>query len=192
MNGPQAIEHILDLMRRALPDNLIYHGVAHTIMVLEAAEKIARVEGLPEKETQLLKVAAAFHDCGFIISYKEHEARSCDIANAELPAFGFSGEEIAIINRMIMCTRLPQQPSTPSECILCDADLDYLGGDDYFRIATGLHEELLLNGAEMDDSKWLKVQIGFLESHTYWTQYARQILQPGKDAVLSELKTRLG
>lgn len=192
MNAPEAIEHILGLMRRALPENLTYHGVDHTLMVVGAAEKIAREERLPEYETTLLRVAAAFHDCGFIISYREHEARSCDIATSELPAFGFSPDEIAAINRMIMCTRLPQKPSTLPERILCDADLDYLGGEDYFRIASGLHEELLLNGAELDDEKWLKVQIGFLEAHTYWTHYAREILQPGKDAVLEELKSRLG
>lgn len=192
MNVTPAIEHILSLMKRSLPENLIYHGVDHTLLVLEAAGRIASAENLTEEELNLLLVAAAYHDCGFIISYREHEARSCDIAATELPGFGFSAADIEIIQRMIMCTRLPQLPTTLSECVLCDADLDYLGGKEYFRIASGLHQELLLNGVEMDPQKWRKVQINFLESHTYWTAYAREFLQPGKDAVLAQLKAELG
>jgi hypothetical protein len=159
---------------------------------MEAANRIARAENLPEEDSALVMVAAAYHDCGFIISYRDHEARSCDIAATELPGFGFSAESIAIVQRMIMCTRLPQRPTTLSESVLCDADLDYLGGKEYFRIAQGLHEELLLNGVEMDSQKWVSVQINFLESHTYWTAYAREFLQPGKEAVLAELKGILG
>ncbi|MDA0973125.1 MAG: hypothetical protein O2867_05255 [Bacteroidetes bacterium] len=41
-----------------------------------------------------------------------------------------------------MATKVPQEPKDHLARILCDADLDYLGGDDYDEIAGGLYQEL--------------------------------------------------
>ena len=43
---------------------------------------------------------------------------------------------------MIMATKIPQSPKNYLEQILCDADLDYLGRDDFYDIGGTLFKEL--------------------------------------------------
>ena len=51
-------------------------------------------------------------------------------------------DEIDAICEMIMATRIPQTPANLMQEILCDADLDYLGRDDYFMICDRLLMEI--------------------------------------------------
>jgi len=111
-------------------------------------------------------------------------------AEKELPDFGFNKEDIEIIKGMIMATKVPQKPHTLLEKIICDADLVYLGGDNYDSISTTLHKELTLNGIDLDEDQWLDMQINFLESHNYWTEYYLNRLAPNKKSVLDRLKSR--
>ena len=79
----------------------------------------------------------------------DHEAAGCVIARETLPEFGFDKKSIARIEEMIMATKVPQQPTTQLARILCDADLDYLGGMEYTEISTTLYQELSENGFHM-------------------------------------------
>ena len=64
------------------------------------------------------------------------------MAREILPAYGLTRDQIDTICGMIMATRIPQSPSNQLERILCDADLDYLGRDDFYEIGGRLFEEL--------------------------------------------------
>jgi hypothetical protein len=88
---------------------------------------------------------------------------------------------------MIRATRIPQQPQNHLEKILSDADLHYLGGDNYDEISSRLYEEMVLHGFDLDERKWLDVQINFLEKHHYWTTYSVSNQAPAKKQVLSRL-----
>ena len=172
MDHRKAIEHILEKLEKELPSSLKYHSVDHTKDVMRSARFIAEAEGVKEEDLELLMTAAAYHDSGFLRTYARHEEVSCEIAKECLPAFGFTDNEIELIQEMIMSTRVPQASETLLGRILCDADLDYLGDDRYDSISAGLHEELLLNGFTMDDKKWLDIQIKFLEEQQYWTAFS--------------------
>ena len=117
----------------------------------------------------ILKTAALFHDCGFVNVYHEHEEEGCRIALERLPAFDYTAEQVEKICELIMATKMPQQPKTTLEKILCDADLSYLGRDDYESTAQKLFEEWNQRGKISSVNEWNKVQIKFLESHHYWT-----------------------
>lgn len=188
MNHNDAIDHILKFMQEELPDGLRYHSLEHTLGVIRSSEYIAKKHKLSAEELNLLLTAAAYHDSGFTQSYKNHEAIGCDIVLETLPKFGYSQEQIAIIQKMILATKIPQSPSSLLEKILCDADLDYLGGGKYGEISESLYDEFGLNGLDISEEDWLDMQINFLEVHHYWTDFALSVLRPKKQNVLENLK----
>ena len=132
MQTQLACQYIMDQLTRHLSAKLTYHSVQHTHDVAQQAVRIARAEGITDQESlDLLQTAAYYHDAGFLNAYNEHEEESCRIAVEVLPAFGYAPAQIGQICQLIRATRIPQAPTTLLEAILCDADLDYLGRDDY-------------------------------------------------------------
>ncbi|MEZ4827041.1 MAG: HD domain-containing protein [Bacteroidia bacterium] len=128
-------------LKDELPESLTYHGIHHTMDVLDAAVEIGESEGIQGEELILLKTAALYHDSGFTKTYQGHEAEGCDIAKEYLPRFGYSSEQIEKICGMIMATRIPQTPCNLLEKILCDADLYYLGRNDFYPVGNSLFQE---------------------------------------------------
>ena len=80
---------------------------------------------------------------------------------------------------MIMATRIPQTPSNLMQEILCDADLDYLGRDDYFIISQRLLDELK-NSRDLSPTEWKKIQLDFFNKHQYFTDSAKSMRSKGK------------
>lgn len=166
-------EYILDRMKHELDSRLQYHTIDHTLDVLNAAIIIAEKEGIEKYEMDLVKTAAVFHDSGIIETYDGHEKASIRIARQVLPDYGYTDEEIGKISQMIMTTQLPQNASTFFEQILCDADLDYLGRDDFFMISLRLFQEWNVLGIrKLNLKEWYALQIEFLGAHKYFTQCA--------------------
>jgi HD superfamily phosphodiesterase len=189
MNYRAAKQFIIKKLRTELSDKLRYHGVHHTLDVLRMAGEIAGHEGVGRRETVLLKTAALFHDCGFVKNeHKGHEMAGCQIAQETLPGFGYSEDDIAVICGMIMATRIPQSPSNLLESILCDADLDYLGRDDFKKIGQTLFEEFTEYCILQDEQSWNRLQVSFLSSHQYHTETNKALREPVKRRYLEELK----
>jgi predicted metal-dependent HD superfamily phosphohydrolase len=179
---------IFDKISGELPDHLTYHGVHHTLDVLEAAMRIAEAEKLGMEDVKLLRVAVFLHDAGFIQVYKGHEEIGCNMAREMLPSFGFTDEMIRQVCGMIMATKLPQQPLTAAERVIADADLDYLGRNDFYSIGSTLFSEFKIYLGIKDEEEWNRVQINFLRAHRYHTAYAQQQRAPEKEKRLRELE----
>ncbi|MEQ1587575.1 MAG: tetratricopeptide repeat protein [Cyclobacteriaceae bacterium] len=181
-----AEKHIMDLLDKEMP-NLQYHNIDHVYDVLNAALVIAKTERLKEDEVPLLKLAALFHDAGFIHSPKNHEAKGAEMVKEILPAYGLSKEQVEAIANMIKATRIPQSPATQLEKVLCDADLDYLGRDDFYEIGSRLLEELKAQGVVETEREWNLVQKTFLESHRYHTKFSNETRENKKQQHLEEI-----
>lgn len=178
----------LAILQENLPATLTYHTVFHTIDVLEQAEKIAAREGITDvQQLLLLKTAALFHDAGFLETYKDHEMQGCAIARKTLVNY-CSETEMDQICSMIMATKIPQSPASHLAEILCDADLDYLGRDDFYPIADTLRQEFLQYGIVKDDREWEEKQIGFLLHHSYFTGSSKLLRENVKHAYLVQLQ----
>lgn len=183
--------YILNRLKQELAPTLFYHGYHHTVDVMNAAMKIAGAEKVSEEEKKLLRVAVAFHDAGFIYVYKNHEEKGCEMVKEKLPSFGFSAKQIEIICCMIMATKIPQNPKTQLENIICDADLDYLGREDVCQIANTLFAESKIYANSTGEKKWNEIQVNFLKSHYYHTQYSLQWRQSKKLQYLDELLKKI-
>lgn len=163
-------DHVVHGLLPGLPDDLTYHSIHHTMDVLEQVQRIAAEEGnINEEHLQLLKIAALYHDTGFLFEYTGHEEAGCLLAKKNLPGFGLNNEEIDLICGMIMATKLPQSPKNILEQIICDADLDYLGRPDFFSIGEKLFFEMKERGLISNDDGWDKLQVQFMKEHQYFT-----------------------
>lgn len=173
MNLTAAKTFILEKLSSELDPKLSYHGIHHTLDVLKAAEEICLLEHISPEESRLVQTAAAFHDAGFLCDRLNHERYSCDLAQRHLPRFSYNQLQIAQICSMILATKIPQYPDNQLEKILCDADLDYLGREDFFAIAETLYRELKFFKQIGDRSEWNVIQIQFIENQSYFTETNR-------------------
>ncbi|MDX2246272.1 MAG: HD domain-containing protein [Bacteroidia bacterium] len=188
LNFTNAETFILLKLKDELPDSLTYHGIHHTLDVVDAAVEIADEEGVGGEELILLKTAALYHDSGFTRSYQGHEEVGCAIAREFLPRFGYSEEQITMVCGMILATRIPQSPKNLLEKILCDADLYYLGRNDFYPVGHTLFQEFLDRGVVSNEQDWNRLQIKFLESHHYFTDTAIRRRNSKKQQHLREVR----
>ena len=182
---------ILAKLRKELPANLTYHSLGHIKDVYSSALMLAKLEGIEGENLTLLLTAVLFHDSGFLKSNVEHERISCEIASEYLPKYNYTPEQISRICGMIMATKIPQTPHNKLEELICDADLDYLGRDDFFKIGNGLFQELCMYGFLNNEKEWNELQVKFLEKHTYFTISAINLRKSRKDEYINMLKAKL-
>lgn len=191
MQFKRAGKFILNKLKSELPAHLSYHGIDHAMDVYGAAERIAKEKGISNHETKLLLTAALFHDAGFINKREGHEAESCRIASQYLPEFSYQPIEIELICDMIMATRIPQSPRTYLEEILGDADLDYLGRDDFFELSNRLFVELKSEGLIRDEAEWNRQQVQFMGEHRYHTTASVKLRQPKKEEYIKFVQSKI-
>ena len=185
-------QKIIDRLRNELDPGLLYHNLSHTLDVIEQAESIAKAEGIqPGHDLELLKIGAAYHDSGFLFTYKNHEEKSCEILRKDLTGI-LPKEDLEKICGMIMATKIPQTPHNLLEKIICDADLDYLGRNDFEPISKNLYKEFIAYGILNGETKWDDIQIIFFEMHNYFTETAQLKRKTKKSEHLHILKERNG
>ena len=184
-------EFMLNKLERELPKYLFYHNLKHTIDVGIQAEILGRGEGISDEEMLLLKTAALFHDSGQSIQTRDHELIGTGIAAEILPKFGYSPDQICAINEIIMATKLPPQPTTLLQKIICDADLDYLGRSDFIPVSNMLYKELHEQKLIGSINDWNKLQVKFLSIHQYFTETGNKLREVNKQTQIDRLKSEI-
>ncbi len=188
MDLQAAKAYILRKLREELPERRTYHSLEHTLDVYASVIDIAAQEGVHGDDLLLLKTAALYHDAGFTEAEVEHELASCAIARRVLPGFGYSPQYIERVCALIMETQVPQRPTNLLAQVLCDADLDYLGREDFERIGNLLFEEMRTYGKLTTELEWNRLQVRFLEDHRYFTATNRRSRGPVKVVHLEALR----
>lgn len=177
-----------DLLETGLPENLYYHSIRHTKNALKNCETYISHTGIDPYNSKLLRIAVLLHDIGFTVSKENHEIEGARIANELMTGFEFSKSDIKVVTQLILATKLPQKPKNLLQRIICDVDLDYLGRSDFYEISDLLYKELLESHDFFDKTEWNKMQIDFLERHTYHTYFAKKRRQRFKEQRIAELK----
>jgi putative nucleotidyltransferase with HDIG domain len=171
---------------------LIYHNLNHTKEVLKAAEQIANHYQLNDKDYFIVFIAALFHDTGYFEDPKNHEFVGARNATQFLLEKGVNEEVRNAVSDAIQSTKLPQSPKNLIEEIICDADLFHLGTESCKLKSKLLHKEIeLFCNKDIKKGEWNKMDVNFLESHTYHTDYCRLLLNDQKLKNLNRLKSKL-
>lgn len=172
-----------------LPDTLTYHNFEHTVLVTQLAQDLAIEANLNQHNLDVLYAAAVLHDTGYVVKYKSNERQGANHAVEELPAFGFSAEDISTVVDIIKATSYEFEPQTELQKLIKDADLGYLGRTDFFEWSNRLFDEYKsMNLFKGDEIEWLANQISFLTQHTYHTPAGVKLFEEGKQKNLSRLK----
>lgn len=189
----RAIEHhVSGLFFNNQPACLKYHNLEHTRSVVQHSLEIAGYYPLTRQELFMLTAAAWFHDTGQLFTTPDwHEAESVRLANS----FLLSYPEITVqvtsgIDCCILATRMPQNPHSLIDCILCDADLYHLGTKDFEIIDNKVREEAIARG--MPTANWDVLTLQLLTRHQFHTKYCRQHLAKGKLQNIAIIQQRIG
>ena len=189
----RAKQYALDRLASELSPWLTYHSLRHTRDdVLPAAIRLAHEAGVADDARLCLATAALYHDIGFLYTYEEHEAQGIGVARAVLPGFDYSAEQLATIVELIAATKMPQRPTSPLAELLCDADLDVLGREDFWPINRQLLDETQhYQGRCIDEAEWLEGQTRFLAEHHFFSPAARRLRDSGKQRNLAQMQYAL-
>ncbi|MFT6204408.1 MAG: hypothetical protein ACI9V1_001346 [Spirosomataceae bacterium] len=182
---------VISHLSAELPPYLTYHSVVHTKYVVKKAIYIAEKENLPQDQLYLLKIAALYHDIGFMFGPKNHEEKGCEIVWDELPRRGLSDEQIMQICEIIRATKIPQKPTSHAAEILADADLEYLSTSLFGEVSEYLFQELRFFSKELTREKWNEIQVNFIGNHKYHTKFCKRYKEFRKIRNLEALKVSI-
>jgi len=169
-----------------------YHSIEHTQLVVSVASKISDFEGLDKRNTDIVIVAAWFHDIGHAVSINNHEDESCKIARQFLVSNKVDEEFILAVEACIYSTKQGAQIMSLNDKILNDADLAHTGLPNFMEISN-LYRKELGNFADKKITKleyWKKTLV-FLKETKFQTEYAIKNMKPIKDENISKVEERI-
>lgn len=184
--------HIEQQYREHQDPRIIYHDVQHTREVVSAVITISGFYGMNDEERFPIIAAAWFHDLAYMYTGPEnHEEKSAVMARTYLESKGVDDLMIRQIEGCIMATKIPQTPHTLGEKIIADADLFHFGKASFQEKSDLLRRETeLITGNEITGSEWRANTLRFMEQHHYFTEFAKQELQPSKEIFFRTLKEK--
>ena len=173
--------HCTRLLLNSRCRELPFHNLEHTLHVFDNVKKIGSDEGIAGSKSDILSLAALFHDTGNADCFENHEELSVAYAESFMKKEKIPSEYINKVKACIRATRLPQRPMNIMERIICDADLGHLGRPDFHIINERLRTEWELYKNEYHtDYEWYSMNIDFLQNHEFHTYYGKTRLEPFK------------
>jgi HD superfamily phosphodiesterase len=192
MNVTKLKRFVVAKLNEGLPEFVSYHGTGHTLAVLAACNAYIKRMKISKEDAHLLRTAALMHDIGIVWDYHHHEDRGIEFIKEILPSWGYTKKDVKIICNMIEATKIPQRPKNLLEQIMCDADLDYLGTKKFYEIGHTLYIEMKNLKIVKNMEEWDRVQVKFLQSHRYHTEFGKSKREPVKQKHLKELLSKWG
>ncbi len=185
-----AADHfVLELFKKKLPGNFIYHNYHHTHRVVKSTKELIGNSEINVKQANLLILSAWLHDTGYTVKFQGHEEESVKIAKEFLKDYSLGKEDLDTIERCILGTKFGVESADVLEEIIQDADTSHFGKD-YFEDTSDLFrsELKLLDIQEYSREEWIVENIEmFTEKHRFHTDYAVKIWGPTKSDNLREL-----
>lgn len=180
---------VVELLSNKLNPNYLYHNLRHTQRVVKSTKELFNSCALSEQEKEVLELAAWLHDTGYTKGTEKHEERSCKIAEEFLTNEDYDPKMMTKVAECIMATVRYAEPKTILEEILRDADSSHFAQKSYLETSDLLREELKLLGiADYSHKEWLDANIKmFRTEHRFYTDYAKENWQSGKDKNLRRL-----
>ena len=184
-----AEKYVASRLENESPETHVYHGIDHTKQVVSNAILIAEKENMDEKSTQLLILAAWFHDLGYLIDYENHEQKSAAVAKEFLSGQGLDEADIQLISAAIMATKFPQTPESPVAKALCDADMMHLTSINFFDLGEKLRQEWKMTAfRKLKKKVFYEHSLFLLKEHRFFTNYGIEVLEMEKEKNLKVLE----
>ena len=181
--------YITDKLSKETAQESLYHNLRHTQRVVNSIGELVGESNVKEVEKKALFVAAWFHDVGYTVARDEHEEKSCTIAKDFLSKENCDEDFIESVLALIRATKRDYEPQNEMEKMMKDADSSHLAKKSFLTSSELLRTELSSLGiAHYSVDEWRKENIRFLNnSHRFYTDYAIENWQSGKDKNLKKL-----
>ncbi|TYB79105.1 Pycsar system effector family protein [Bizionia myxarmorum] len=185
----KAEAYVFDLFKSQLDASFVYHNQTHTERVVKSLREIIDNSDISEADSNMLQLAAIFHDTGYTKTIDDHESESAQIAEDFLKDNNVNTKTIEAVKACIMATRFEIIPETLHEKIICDADCSHFGKEYFQETSEFLRRELEIQGiVKFSASEWLDENIKMLsERHVFYSDYALKNWQHQKEKNLSAL-----
>jgi uncharacterized protein len=166
------IAEIFSILQRDLAPELCYHNYTHSLEVFEEAIMLALHDNLADRDIELLAIAAAYHDAGFLYQKEDNEQIAAKMAtNALYRTGGYTEHEISLVQEMIEDTKVmlvdhqfTRLVSNDLSKYLLDADLGNLGNPNFF-----VKNKLILKETGMDEKIFQRLSLSLLRNHRWLT-----------------------
>ena len=180
---------IISQLECFLPSACVYHSKSHTQEVIaNVVSFLPHYPKMSESNKKCLITAALFHDYGYKERYDDNERIAADYAGKLLPDYHYSAKEIALVQSLIMATKMPVEPKTVLEKILCDADVVHVGTNQYWQKARLLRKERLLFGRGVPEEEWRVREIAFLSRHRFFQPWLESERKENREKAVQKLK----
>lgn len=184
-----AEKYVKQYFRDHIDEKYFYHNFQHTCDVIEAAQRLGAGYALSSNDTEVLIIAAWFHDTGYDQGAAGHEARGQTNARRFLEPHGYPEQNIQRVEHLIEATQIKFQPRNLLEEIIRDSDYSHLGSELYWDRCSRVRQELLMTRQSfMNEEEWVQNELDFITSHHYHTELARQYYDNGKFKNIKQLK----
>lgn len=178
-----------DLLTTSKCRKLPFHNLQHTKEVVQNVKYLCAAMDINEQSTDILLVAAWFHDTGFSKTYKGHEDESKTIATNFLKQENIDTDFINKVLNCIEATKMPQCPTTALAEVLCDADIFHISNSHFFYRKLLLRREWeIFCDDKVTDLEWHKLNLEFLKKHHFRTVYGEDILEQGKQENIDKVE----
>ena len=182
--------YVKRLFNQYRANDLKYHNLEHTKSVIKRTLEIAANYSFSETELFILSAGAWFHDTGHLVGGPElHEDRSVIIMQSFLERNEVVKDIIDKVEGCICATKLPQQPKSLLEEIVCDADTYNLGTEAFLKTDELLKKEFELRNMPIDN--WEEKTLNLLLSHKYFTSYCQVLLNKGREENIDLVRSYL-
>lgn len=181
------------LLTEDLPAVFVYHNLTHTQEVVASSRELADALSISEVDKYIVETAAWFHDLGYIKSTCNHEASSCVYARTFLEKEGVESSLISKVEDCINATKMPQDPKTILEQIICDADLNKLAKKGFYKRGLLLQQEWqdLEITCPSKAENWIEHTLEFLAKHKFHTSFAIKEWTKKKEKNIIRLQEKL-
>jgi predicted metal-dependent HD superfamily phosphohydrolase len=180
--------YVTNFISEQVPKEYAYHDVEHTVSVVADAKEMSDMFELSEHDQEILLLASWFHDTGYDKGALNHEERSAMYARKYLSSQGYNEEDLRRIETCILATKMPHQPKTLLERIICDADFSHVGQKVYWERCSKVRQEMALTkNLIMTDQEWVDFELEFMNIHKFHTPVAQQLYNERKEKHIRQL-----
>lgn len=189
------VAEALERLKEGLSPTLTYHSYEHTLDVLSEVIILASEDDLPARDIELLAIAAAWHDVGFLYKREANESLAADALSEYLAGDrNYSPDERDLLRCMILDTAMVKKGDVPIQVsttrlspYLLDADLANFGRPDFFEKG-----ELQRLETNRDRAAFQLDTLRLITRHSWLSPAAQRKWSSSKQENLEKLKILVG
>ena len=181
----------LEYLGKHLDKHYTYHNVGHTLEVCSAVKLFAENSNLASDVYYALRIAAVFHDFGYLESSSDNEKLALPYIEDFGRRWNIAGDILRAAYNMVLETVFPYQPASLAGQILCDADVEYIGRDSFLKKAELFRRDLAGEGMVFTEREWWKFELNFLQSNMFFSPACRSLRDAGRLRNLEKVEALL-